>query len=157
MSRTLHHLMLVSGIALLFGCTDGQGPEASVALRTDSLEVTLPTPQQAAKAISILLMNEGPAPVTVRMCNNAGFPGANLTLEMRDSTGAFIQFTGFWITCNDAADGFDLTIPAGQEKPINRLLAAPEAGEFRYKLVYITSDGKSAVTTSNVFVVHPAP
>ena len=157
MSSTLHHLMLVSGIALLFGCQDGQGPEASVALRTDSLEVTLPAPQANPKAISVLLMNGGPAPVGVRMCNNAGFPGANLTLEMRDAAGEFTRFSGVWITCNDASDGFDLTIHAGQEKPIARLLAAPGAGEFRYKLVYITSDGKTAVATSNVFIAHPAP
>lgn len=160
MGRTVRHLMM-TGAVLLFGCQDGQGPtSASVDLRTDSLEVTLPPqpPQRPPTAISIFLKNEGPAPITVRMCNNGGFPGADLTLQIRDTSGVFFPYIARpWITCNDPADGFDLTIRADQEKPIARLLSAPEPGEFRYQLVYIDSNGKTGVVTSNVFVAHPAP
>lgn len=159
MRRILYHLMLVSAATSLVACQDGQGPTGgSVALRTDPVDVTLATPQQAPRAISIYLKNEGPAPITVRMCNNGGFPGADLTLQVRDTSGTFLTFIASpWITCNNPADGYDLTIRPNQEKPIGRLLAAPKPGEFRYQLVYINSEGKTGVVSSNVFVAHPAP
>ena len=140
-------------LAALSGCEDGQGPAASVVLRTDSTEVTLTTlPSQPPKSMRIHLLNEGPRSVTVRMCNNGGFPGPSLMLQERGADRSWA--TGPWVTCVDPTDGFDLVIPANEEVPIARLLAAPYPGEFRYKLTYIGSDARTAIATSNVFIAH---
>jgi hypothetical protein len=144
-------------LLLLLGCGDGNGPGATeLVLATDASDVTLDQLHiKPPPALTISAANRGGGSVIIRMCNNAGFPGPNLTLQQRDSTGHFVLFSDFpWITCFDPTDGYDLVLKSGDVRELTRLLAAPEPGEYRYRMTYITPDGKTGSVTSNTWSAH---
>ena len=88
------------------------------------------------------------------MCNNGGFPGADLRLQELQ---AGVWTAVLWSTCADPTDGYDLAVAPGTEAQVGRVIPSPHGGVFRFGLVVGTQEGDTFAISSNSFDVHMVP
>lgn len=146
----------LAALLALAACGDGTTSSAPAAalLRTDSTAITLTQSTPLPHVIQVFVKNTGAAGLHVRMCNNGGFPGADLRLQELQ---AEVWTAVLWPTCDDPTDGYDLAVAPGTEAQLGRVIPAPHGGVFRFGLVVGSQDGDTFAISSNSFDVHVVP
>lgn len=143
---------LVVSWGAITACSDSASPGEAVRLRTDSVHITLAPATQVPRPVQVFLVNATRGELHVRMCNNGGFPTADLLLHEQYGDSLWYLVPA-WTTCGDPSDGFDLAVAPGDEARVARIIPAPHPGVFRYLLVYASASGRTEAIVSNPVVV----